>query len=239
MRKPLQRWVPRVVTPSGKKVLARFKACESLLVGDSRKYFASRSICSTPGLEISPLAIFSRVRKGTPLPEETAGQDPLADCSAPNTKSKIESAMATNRNPIFGVKQPGNGFCSGIAYAPMGRPRKPPAPVRTPKDVIGQILAANIRELMEEVYSAESNETERSQKLANASGVSKETIRRILGREVSPRLDNIQMIAIALGTDTANLLSPAKSSNAVSSQEQGDMRNADSNRGNSDRRRGP
>lgn len=196
-------------------------------------------MCITPGLEISPLAIFSRVRSGTPLPDATAGQEPLADCSASITKSKIESDMATDRNPIYGVKQPGNGFGSRIAYAPMGRPKKPAAPVRTPKDAIGEILATNVRELMERVYRGETNETDRSERLAKASGVSKETIRRILTRDVSPRLDNIQMLAIALGTTTSDLLRPAKNADIGFAEEQGGVKNADINRGSADRRRGP
>jgi transcriptional regulator with XRE-family HTH domain len=208
MRRPLQRWVPRVVTSSGRKVLARCSAALSTDDVDSRKNLARRSICSTPGFEISPLAIFSKVRSGTPLPEETAGQDPLVDCNPRNTKSNMESGMAEHANPRSGVTQPGNGFRSRIAYPVMGRPRNQPRPVRTPKDVIGAILASNIRRLMAEVYRSQANETAQIAELARSSGIAKETIRRILARDVSPRIDNVQMLAIALGSTASDLLEP-------------------------------
>ena len=125
--------------------------------------------------------------------------------------------MAEHANPRFGVKQPGNGFCSRIAYPQMGRPRKAARPVRTPKDVIGEILASNIRRRMAEAYRSQPTETAQIEALASATGIAKETIRRILIRDVSPRLDNVQMIAIALGATVAEMLEPGKASESEQS----------------------
>lgn len=210
MQQRRQGWVPREVTPEGKKVPALFRGRPSAAHTDSRKYFASRSMCKTPGLDISPRAIFSRVLRGTPLPEETVGQEPLVDFRPRKTKSKIESVMAEHANPRCGVTQPGNGLGSRVAYSSMGRPRKQPRPVRTPKDVIGEILASNVRRLMCAVYRDREHETAQIEALANSSGISKETIRRILARDVSPRIDNVQMLAIALGATAGDLLQPKK-----------------------------
>lgn len=211
-KRPGQRWVPRVVTLAGKKVPARITGFGSTSGEHSRKYLASRSTCKTPGFEISPLAIFSKVLRGTPLADETLGHVPLLDCSSRNTNSKIESGMAKHPNPVSGVTQPGNGFRSRIGYRPMGRPKNQPRPVRTPKDVIGEILAVNIRNLMSEVYRTQEHETARIAALASSSGVAKETIRRILARDVSPRVDNVQMLAMALGVTVGELLQPRKQS---------------------------
>src|SRR6185312_10300116 len=53
--------------------------------GRSRKYLASRSTCRTPGFLVCSLAIFSSVRRGTPLPAATSGHEPFLAFSSAST----------------------------------------------------------------------------------------------------------------------------------------------------------
>lgn len=202
-----QGWVPKVVTPSGVLVC----------VGpNSLKYLASRSTWRTPGLAISPRAIFSRVLKGTPLPSDTDGHEPLVDCRAESTNSKMESDMTDHANPRYGVTQPGNGFCGRLTYVAMGRPTKETPRVQTPADIIGAIIADNVVDLLGKCFPGRT-QTDQIEALARRSGVSKETIRRIIKRDVSPRVDNLHQIATALSTTAAALLQSQRSSPAKES----------------------
>ncbi len=89
----------------------------------------------------------------------------------------------------------------------MPRPKKKLPPVRVQKDILLEIIASNIRELMNRKWAGQATtETKKIAALSGLSGVGKETIRKILVREQSPRVDNLHSIAMALGTSAAALL---------------------------------
>lgn len=115
----------------------------------------------------------------------------------------MESVMDSEHNPIDGTTQPGSGVVSPLRYVRMGRPPK----ISTPKDIIGQVLSENIAQWLPVTFPRAPNRTAQIEALAKRSGVAEETIRRIMTGEVSPRLDNIDAIARALGTTASKLLS--------------------------------
>ncbi len=88
----------------------------------------------------------------------------------------------------------------------MGRPKKERPKVQTPADIIGAIISDNILELLPKCFPAHRHQTQQIEALAARSGVSKETIRRIIKCDVSPRVDNLHQIATAMSTTAAALL---------------------------------
>ena len=89
----------------------------------------------------------------------------------------------------------------------MGRP-----PKSTQLTGLQKVLADNIRLRMIGAFPAATNESEQMVALAAKSGVAKETIRRTLVGQTSPRLDIVESLARALGVSAATLLTPARDS---------------------------
>lgn len=78
---------------------------------------------------------------------------------------------------------------------------------KTPKvpGFMRTILAANVRGLMEHQYRSASN---KPKGLAADAGVSLSTVQRIIAGEVGATIDNIELIAAALGVSGYQLLMP-------------------------------
>jgi transcriptional regulator with XRE-family HTH domain len=86
----------------------------------------------------------------------------------------------------------------------MGRGRPPKA--AEPTTPGGEILADNIRARAAVVFSAYPNETDWIDRLARRANVGNETVRRMVKGIGSPRLDNVESIANALGVSLTDLL---------------------------------
>lgn len=84
----------------------------------------------------------------------------------------------------------------------VGRPQK----VVTPKDIIGQILIDNIEARWYRAFPLASTHKERLEALAKRSGVGKETLRKMMKGDQSPRIDTVDKVARALGTSCDVLL---------------------------------
>lgn len=109
-----------------------------------------------------------------------------------------------DNKPVFGLMQPEKGGDSSLRLLPMtaGRPQK----AVTPKDIIGQILIDNVKARWHRAFSAASSDKERLEHLARRSGVGKETLRKMMKGEQSPRIDTVDKVARALGTTCDELL---------------------------------
>jgi transcriptional regulator with XRE-family HTH domain len=78
---------------------------------------------------------------------------------------------------------------------------------KTPKvpGIMRQVLARNVRKLMEHHYADNPN---RPKALAKDAGVSLSTVQRILAAENGASLDNIESVALALQVSSYQLLIP-------------------------------
>jgi transcriptional regulator with XRE-family HTH domain len=65
----------------------------------------------------------------------------------------------------------------------------------------------NIRALAVQVFPRHPNETEWMLRLAKRAGIGKESVRRMVKGIGSPRLDNVEAVAHALGVSLTDLLS--------------------------------
>jgi len=110
--------------------------------------------------------------------------------------------MGPQNSPVYGTTQIRYGVAPSVGWLPMGRPPKAAQPT-TPG---GMILRENVYYLAPRVFRKARNETEWKQELARRSGVGAETIRRIVRGEGSPRLDNVEALASALGVSLIRLL---------------------------------
>jgi transcriptional regulator with XRE-family HTH domain len=130
--------------------------------------------------------------------------------------------MPQHANPDFGFMQPDNGAGSFLRFQRMaGRPKK----VVTPKDIIGKILLDNIAARMKVAFPKAVTEKAQIEALSSRSGVGKETLRKILKAEQSPKIDTVDKIARAFGSTAAVMLSvdqPAEKASIPSPQGNGD-----------------
>lgn len=112
--------------------------------------------------------------------------------------------MDSDCNPVRGILQPRYGISAELIFPEM--PRKPPPPdyVRA----LRLTLARNLRANMNALYRHIASETNRAIALKKDSGVSKNTILRMLDDEEDsiPGVDKIAMLANALNLSVPDLL---------------------------------
>jgi DNA-binding Xre family transcriptional regulator len=168
-----------------------------------KKYENNLSTCFTPGLRVSPLAIFSSVRRGTPLPTETAHQLPLALSSSTKTRSNMDSFMVTNSKPIYGFIQPADGLKARVRLPDMARgPKSKKAP-----SVSRNVVSDNIVVRMQSTFSGSND---KPLALAKSSHLTKSTIQRVISGEVSATIDTLAAIAEAFECSIADLVTPSE-----------------------------
>lgn len=105
-----------------------------------------------------------------------------------------------NDRPIFGFTQPTFGFSQRLnSNAMTAKREKVPGFMR-------EVLADNVKRLMEHHYAASSNQPKA---LAKDADVSLSTVQRILGKKTGATLDNIESIATAFHLSVYQIMVPA------------------------------
>jgi hypothetical protein len=119
-----------------------------------RKYRANLSICWTPGLSVSSLAMRSMVLRGTPEPAETCGHVPRVSFNFFTTKSKSDSSMGADPNPKSGIIQATLGLDRPLACYSMGRGRPAKPAKKGHGTPLMKIIAENLAIVLGARYKA-------------------------------------------------------------------------------------
>ena len=105
--------------------------------------------------------------------------------------------------PMFGSSQPAFGSITRLGCLPMGSPRE-----HKLVGVMRAVFAENLQTLLVARYKSARNDTDRRREFAKASGIAKESVRRWLRGEVSPNLDQIELVAKTFTVPPYELLTP-------------------------------
>lgn len=109
--------------------------------------------------------------------------------------------MSTKDKPVSGFVQPAFGFHVKLDYMAMKGMRKK---TKVP-GFMREVLADNIRRLMEHHFASSSN---KPRLLATKARVSLSTVQRLLSRETGATLDNVESIAEVFHLSSYQILVP-------------------------------
>jgi len=109
--------------------------------------------------------------------------------------------MLDHSKPVCGFSQSASGWNFVLLLRVMGNPCR-----KKLVGVLRAVFADSLELAMSVKFPSLTNQTDRNQAVASASGVAKETIRRWLKHEVSPNLDQIELVAKALRVQPYRLL---------------------------------
>src|SRR3954464_4553145 len=112
---------------------------------------------------------------------------------------------ASDDRPVFGFRQPTNGFREKLDSKYVRGEKKTP---KTP-GFMRVVVAANVGRLLDHHYRHLPTLTQRQRALAKDCGVGFGTVQRIMKHEVGASLDNIESICDALQVQLYQLLLPS------------------------------